>query len=232
MISFRTFRKVCTATKSSWAISIEILIGIAACLASLLLFIWFTREIVERDTLAIDRSISLLVYGWRTPFLTQVMLIVSAFGNQLLLVFAALVAIIFSLHKHKKEAILFCIAIAMGGILDLSLKMMVQRARPAIAPLVIEHSYSFPSGHSMDAFIFYALMAYFSYHYLHDRRFTIIVTALSATLILLIGFSRIYLGVHYFTDVIAGYLAGFGWFISILLVEHTLIFYKLFRKTN
>lgn len=232
MNSLRKIKKICTSSKSSFAIALEILFGIAACLICTLLFIWFSREIVEKDTMALDHSISILVYSWRTPLFTQLMLLASAFGNQLMLIMAGLVAVVFSIKKHKKEAVLFCIALMMGGILDLSLKMMIQRPRPNIAPLIFENSYSFPSGHSMNAFIFYALMAYFSYHFFHDRRFSIVTTVTASLMILLVGFSRIYLGVHYFTDVLAGYIAGFGWFMSILLVEHSLIFYKLFRQTE
>lgn len=224
--------RFCKSSHSSVVITIEVLLGLLFCVLSLAIFVWLSKEILEKDTTLLDHGISVLVYGLRTPFLTQVMLWVTAFGSQIMLILAALVAVIFALKKHPKEALLFCVAIGMGVVLNTAFKMMAQRPRPTLSPLVIEHSYSFPSGHAMNSFIFYALLSYFSYHFFRNKTVSIIVTVLCGLLILLIGFSRIYLGVHYFTDVLAGYIAGFWWFISILLVEHTLIFYRLFKKSE
>lgn len=220
------------SSRSSFIITIEVFLGILICLVSLLLFFVFAKEIMEKDSALLDQQFSLFVYTLRTPFLTQLMLAITAFGDKLLLLFAATLSIIFAIRNHKKEAVLFCLALAMGAFLNTSFKAMAQRPRPYIAPLVVEQYYSFPSGHAMNSFIFYSLIAYFSYHFFRNKKLTLVATCFSAGLILLIGFSRIYLGVHYLTDVIAGYLAGFWWFITILLVEHTLIFYKLFRKTE
>ena len=225
-------RKFCISTHSSIIITSEVIFGLIFCILSLVVFVWFSREILEKDTVFIDQSISLLVYSWRTPFLTQLMILITAFGNQILLILAASVTIIFAIKKHRKEAVLFCLAIAMGAVLNSTFKLMAQRPRPTLSPLIVEKSYSFPSGHAMNSFIFYALLAYFSYHFFRNKAMSIFVSIACGILIFLIGFSRIYLGVHYFTDVIAGYIAGFWWFITILLVEHTLLFYRLFKKSE
>lgn len=213
-------------------ITAEVLLGIGLCLLSLIFFVSFSREIADADFTFIDRTISMFVYSLRTPALTQFMLLISSFGESLCLVLAALVAIVFLVKQHRKEAVLFCLVLIMGFLLNTSLKTMFHRARPNIAPLVIEQSYSFPSGHAMNSFIFYALMAYFSYHFFRHKGLTIVLSLGAIALVLLIGFSRIYLGVHYFTDVLAGYLAGFWWFITVLLIEHTLVFYKLYKKSE
>ncbi len=229
---FSKLHAFCKSSPSALIVTFEVLAGLVFCFIGLAAFVWFTKEILERDNLLFDQAFSMSVYALRTPQLTSLMLLFTSFGNQVLLALAGTIAIIFSIRKHKKEAVLFCVAIAMGAVLNSAFKMMVQRPRPNISPLVIERSYSFPSGHAMNSFIFYALVAYFSYHFFRNKKVSIVVTILCGALILLIGFSRIYLGVHYLTDIIAGYIAGFWWFITILLVEHTLIFYRLFRKSE
>ncbi len=220
------------SSRSSFLITLEVAVGILACILSLGIFVLFAKEILERDTIHLDQHISLFVYTLRTPWLTSVMLFITSLGARYLLILAALTGIIFSIKRHKKEAVLFGVALAMGTILNLFFKEVAQRPRPTFSPLVVETSFSFPSGHSMNAFIFYALIAYFSYHFFRNKKLAIVTSCFSAVIILLIGFSRIYLGVHYFTDVLAGYIAGFWWFVTILLVEHTLVFYRLFKQSE
>ena len=102
----------------------------------------------------------------------------------------------------------------MGGsaLLDWLLKDLFRRPRPHFAhPLVVETSYSFPSGHAMESFVVYGMLAYFAVLTLRSWRARTAVVIGVALLVILIGFSRMYLGVHYFSDVIGGYAAGVVW---------------------
>ncbi|MEP7167282.1 MAG: phosphatase PAP2 family protein [Candidatus Woesebacteria bacterium] len=164
--------------------------------------------------------------------MTSFMEFVSSFGDNICLALAGLVSVIFLMKKHRIEAVLFCLVLLMGLILNNTFKLLYQRPRPNISPLVVEHSYSFPSGHAMNSFIFYALLVYFSYHFFHKKSLTILMSIVAVVLVGMIGFSRVYLGVHYFTDVVAGYIAGFWWFITVLLIQHLLIFYKLYKSSE
>ena len=117
-------------------------------------------------------------------------------------------------------------------MINTALKTFIARERPSQSPLVIENTYSFPSNHAMNATIFFGLISYFSFHFFRKKSLSVMISLLSILLIILIGFSRIYLGVHYFSDVMAGYFAGFWWFVTVLLVDHTLKFYKLFKEES
>lgn len=227
------FKKVFFFSISSWEAfkaSLKLIITMVLCLLSLVFFFKVASEVVEAEFTSMDVAISLFVYSFRTPLLTQLMLLITSLGNEVSLILTAIISIIFLIKKHRKEAVLFCIVLLMGLILNIFLKQTYQRPRPNISPLITEMNYSFPSGHAMNSFIFFALLAYFSHHFFHKKSLTILSTVIAIILILLIGMSRIYLGVHYFTDVIAGYIAGFWWFITVLLIERLLIFYKFYKK--
>ena len=120
----------------------------------------------------------------------------------------------------------------MSALINYALKSVIQRPRPSFYPLLLESDYSFPSGHSMDSFVFYATLAYLVFHFTGNKEFAVVCSAFSIVLIIAIGISRIYLGVHYPTDVLAGYLGGLGWFTSVILIQKTLIFYKLFKEKH
>jgi undecaprenyl-diphosphatase len=96
-----------------------------------------------------------------------------------------------------------------GALLNTGLKSVFHRARPTFASEFPVSSWSFPSGHAMDSLIGYGLLAYWLGERFPHRRF--IIRYAAAALILLIGFARIYLGVHYLSDVIAGFAAGTLW---------------------
>lgn len=103
-------------------------------------------------------------------------------------------------------------AFGVGEALVYALKAFFQRARPSLR-LAAAHGYSFPSGHSFTALVVYGLLIALLWKRSIGRGWKVTGTVLLSALIVLVGFSRIYLGVHYFTDVVGGFLLGFGWLI-------------------
>lgn len=102
--------------------------------------------------------------------------------------------------------------LAGGGILDLALKKVFQRPRPLWdAPILTAAGWSFPSGHAMGSFVAYGMLAYILVLHRSSRDARVAIVAAAALLVLAIGFTRLYLGVHYFSDVIAGYAGGTVW---------------------
>lgn len=110
--------------------------------------------------------------------------------------------------KQKSEAFLFVSTMAFSGIFNQILKMLYHRPRPTIQPLIEATGYSFPSGHSMASFTFYGLLAFFFILKIRQPIARIGILLLATCTVLMVGVSRIYLGVHYPTDVAAGFTAG------------------------
>jgi undecaprenyl-diphosphatase len=123
--------------------------------------------------------------------------------------------------EHKKRVVTLVIVLVIGVVISLTLKAVFQRARPALAPLVGAAGYSFPSGHSMNAMVFYSAIAYLALRYATQRPASLLVVVLSAVVVLAVGFSRVYLGVHYPADVLAGYAVGACWLAAALLVSRS-----------
>jgi len=113
--------------------------------------------------------------------------------------------------------------VAGSALLNWLLKDFFQRPRPHFAhPLLVETSYSFPSGHAMESFVAYGMLAYFAVLALRTWEARVGVVCGAALLVVLIGFSRMYLGVHYFSDVIAGYAAGGVWLSALITGAETI----------
>lgn len=220
------------SSKESFVITIEVVIGIALCVFSLASFLYFTEGMLEADFNQFDTTVAEAVYQLRNPTLTYLMTDITTLGSATQVVIMSLVGIIFLLKKHKKESIVFSLALMMGILINGALKLLIQRPRPHLDPLIAERMSSFPSGHTMNAFIFFSLLSYFSYHFFKKKKWTLLITTFSVICIFLVGFSRIYLGVHHPSDVLAGFIAGFWWFITVLLIDKTMIFYKLFKKSE
>jgi len=166
-------------------------------------FAYLQMDIVARN----------FVEGINTPAVTSLMQRITWIGNPVPVAALSLLIGIFLSYRHSRRR-LYCFAAIMGGgaLLNLFLKDAFQRARPAIPHIVLAGGYSFPSGHSMGSVLFFGGLAYvlmFSTERSGLQRILAVVLCTIAAL--LIGFSRIYLGVHYLSDVIAGYTAGFCW---------------------
>jgi len=158
----------------------------------------------------------LIRQGWATGLMVFITIF---FSPVTLPIFAALLVIWFLLKKQTKKAVLVIIGLGGGFLLEVGLKMIIARPRPPYQLAIINDysltSYSFPSGHAMLAIIFFAIMVYcFKDHFKNPlaRRLYIIVNIF---LCALVGFSRLYLGVHWFSDVIGGFIIGIIWFYLI-----------------
>ncbi len=97
------------------------------------------------------------------------------------------------------------------------LKVLFQRERPDVLHLIAVNGYSFPSGHAMISMSFYGLLIYIFLRHLHSKCLRVCITAVFGLLIFFIGLSRVYLGVHYASDVIAGFVIGIIWLKPMIL---------------
>lgn len=151
--------------------------------------------------------------------ITAVMIFISFLGSAITLITLSLASIF--LIKDKKYSKLIMLNLALSFILNKILKLIIARPRPPRLRLVIENGYSFPSGHSMVSFAFYGFLIYLINKNLKNKKIKYPLIILLSLLILLIGISRIYLGVHYVTDVLGGYIIG---------LIYLIVFIKILKK--
>jgi undecaprenyl-diphosphatase len=183
-------------------------------LLCLLLFILIAWLIGGQKISRFDTSIISVVQGLESPVWTIVMKMFTFIGSTPVVAVLSIVIIIF-LYKvlhHRLEIILFIVILAGSSILNAILKTAFHRQRPTLHRLIEESGFSFPSGHSMAAFALYAALAFLLWRHVHSRKARYAVIGLSIFMIVAIGLSRIYLGVHYPSDVIGAYLASGCWF--------------------
>lgn len=226
-IALKDFSK---SSRAVFALFIEILIGISILLLSLFVFFKLAEDIVEKEVIFFDDTIIHFVYSFRSPQMTEFMKGITFFGGEIFLGIAVIITILILLREHKKDALVFSFIFFLAIMLNTLLKSLFQRPRPNFHPLIHESYYSFPSGHAMNSFVFYTCLSFFIFRLLRNKPLGIALTMAAGLLIGLIGLSRIYLGVHYPSDIIAGYAAGLIWFVIVLCFEKTILFLRLFKK--
>lgn len=209
----------------------EICIGIIAAIGSLYIFLKLTHKIIDKEIIYFDGLLMDFIYHLHSPFLTNIMKQITFFGGEIFIGSAIIITIILLVIKrYRKDALIFSFVLFFGIVLNLILKGAFQRERPDFFALVTENTFSFPSGHSMNSFIFFMSLSYFIFHNTRNKNLGILLSILSGAVVLLIGISRIYLGVHYPSDVLGGYAAGLLWFVLVLLFEKIIIFLRLLRE--
>ncbi|EWG09772.1 phosphatase PAP2 family protein [Cytobacillus firmus] len=184
----------------------------------LLLFIEIVDELKEEELIHFDESLIQYVQAFISPRLTEFMSVVTFLGSVKWLAFSVLAAAVL-LFLFKKRSLLWFMVLSsgLGALFNLLLKWIFKRERPDIRPLIEEQGFSFPSGHSMGSFIFYGSLAYMIIHLAKRKRWKAAWTVLLGCFIIMIGLSRIYLGVHFPSDVIAGFAAGGAW-LTIMII--------------
>ncbi|MDP8932676.1 MAG: phosphatase PAP2 family protein [Cyanobacteriota bacterium] len=198
-------------------ISIIRLAGLAVSALAMWGFATIAEGVLGKQSYAFDSSILLALRQLHTPLRDRVMLGFTFLGEpNLLLVICLSLGIVLLARNHRSEAA--TIAIAGGGAigLNLLLKKLFARARPQLWERVVNVTfYSFPSGHAMISMVIYGLLGYFLGSRFPKQRWWI--NSLTVVLVAAIGFSRLYVGVHWPTDVIAGYTAGLVWLITCII---------------
>ncbi|MBB6638423.1 phosphatase PAP2 family protein [Cohnella thailandensis] len=167
-----------------------------------------------------DRAIIDFWQSRESATLTNGMKAFTAIGSGIpvVVISIAIMLFLFFVLNHRKELILFAFVLAGSEILNVALKLVFHRERPSFHRLVQASGYSFPSGHSMGAFSLYGIAAFLLWKHISSRRGRTLLILVSCALVLAIGISRIYLGVHYPSDVLAGYLASGFWLTASITV--------------
>jgi len=162
------------------------------------------------------------VYRLASPLFTKVMQVISFMGSGIALVILMAVAVYLLCHFHRgRAAALLAITMAGSSGLSVVLKNTFHRPRPAAFFGAVPNSYSFPSGHALNSLCFYGTIAAIVFMYVRRPRARWGIWLTAALTIGMIGFSRIYLGVHYPSDVIASYCAGIVWVRLVVLLSRS-----------
>lgn len=201
-------------------IELMILLAIALVIGGTWLFIALADEVIEGETTSIDEQLLLTLRNpadqsdpLGPPWVEESMRDFTALGGGgvLLLLTASVVIYLIILRKYR-AALLIALAVIGGALLSQLLKNSIGRPRPDLVPHgSIVYSTSFPSGHSMSAAATYLTLGALLARLQPRRRLKIYVLLLAMLITVLVGISRVYLGVHWPTDVLAGWAAGAVW---------------------
>ena len=195
-------------------LGLHLTLGLLAAAGCVWIFGRLAADVVSNDPLlSVDQTVATAIHELRTPTLTAFFLTVTALGSMEAIALVSLVGtVVFG--AWRRWLLFGTWVIAAGGsmVLILLLKALFARPRPYFEqPVLLETYYSFPSGHAMEAVVLYGMLAYFAVPALRTWRTRAAVVFGTSLLILLIGFSRMYLSVHYFSDVVARFAAGGVW---------------------
>jgi undecaprenyl-diphosphatase len=193
--------------------TLELFLGFIICAAALLLFSLLAKNIIGNSSLVqLDQNVATALHAWATPNSTLIFEIISLLGFQVLWGVVAVVALYYTLKRYWIHLIVWLAGYVGAELLNALLKMAFNRPRPFFTdPLLTAANASFPSGHAMVSLVVYGLLAFFILLQVKSAWARSAIILGTILLVLLIGISRLYLGVHYFSDVAAGYVGGVIW---------------------
>lgn len=187
---------------------------VGGMVASLILLLLFGQFALHYEKLGeFDRRVYQTINGWQQDVVTCLMVVVTHMGSAPVEIGLALLMLYQTRKRqryHKVDAVMLAICLSGAWMLNEVLKSVFQRTRPEWMHLVAASGYSFPSGHAMISVAFYGFLGYILWQKRQGGPWVLAGLALAT----LIGISRVYLGVHYPTDVLAGFLIGGAWLIS------------------
>lgn len=187
----------------------------------LIIFIVILENVFDSEIVTFDTTIYNAISLSRTNAVTNILKIITQLGSAGFLILITILS--FVIIRNKKIPICIALNLASIGALNQISKRIIQRPRPEGFRLIEETGYSFPSGHSMASMAFYGLIIYFVFKYVKNKNAKIIICTILSLLVLLIGISRIYLGVHYASDVIAGFVLSIAYLVVYITIVLKLI---------
>jgi undecaprenyl-diphosphatase len=195
-----------------------LLVGFGAALVATFGVVELHDEILKASFEQGDQAIQSWVHGFTRPMLTEMMRGLSWIGSPFALVPAVTLAAGLMWWRGLKDDAVLVMAAALGGVvLDEVMKLHFKRLRPEVPwAFVHEHSFSFPSGHSVLAMVMYGVIVYKTQDKLRSRWAKAVLMAGAFLMVVGIGVSRVYLGVHYPSDVAGGYFVGAVWLAAVI----------------
>lgn len=185
-------------------------------LVPLIIFVSLAEDVAEREVFPFDRPVMMWLHGLSAPWITTVMEVVTELGGLVVVpVVAAVLAATLWWRGSRRNAMLLAAAVIGATLLNTVLKAVFRRARPDFwQHLVTESSYSFPSGHSMATMALAAALVVMAWH----TRWRWAAVVFGLVYVAAVGVSRMYLGVHYPSDVLAGWCVSAVWVAVVVVV--------------
>lgn len=182
------------------------------------IFAIFTYKVAADKTIYIDSA----VYNYISNNIinknrTEIVKMITNITSPIMVIITLLILVL--AIKDKKIKISLVINLLGITIINNLIKVIIARPRPEINKLVTETGYSFPSGHSITSMVFYGYLVYLTYKYINNKKIKIPLIIFLILLIPTIGLSRIYLGVHYASDVLCGFLLGIIYLILFISIS-------------
>ena len=216
-------------------LGLHLTIGAFILIGSAWLFGGIAEDVLHHDPLTIiDVQFSAWLHNRMAPPLTTFMLVMTLLGSTLFVGGTALLMALYLLWRRRwYELLILLLAVPGGMLLNTLLKIAFHRHRPSFSdPIVSLTSYSFPSGHTMAATVLCGVLAAFAVKHLHGWRWRLLAVILAVLMVFLIGFSRMYLGAHYLSDVLGASAEGLAWLALSLTAVETLERRKQNTKDN
>ncbi|AKD05523.1 phosphoesterase [Pontibacter korlensis] len=214
---------------TTYFIGLPLTLIVFAGLVNMALLSNLTESVIESEWIVtLDKKFTSALFDMRSDRLSQALYTITWLGDQqAVFVIGGVATIAFLLHRHWVSLVAFWLALGGVGLSVRFGKTIISRNRPVadVAYYVAEH-FSFPSGHATTAVVLYGMLSYLLYRRLSAFWQRALLVWETIIMIMLVGFSRIYLGVHYLSDVLAGFLLGALW----LLVGISIVEVMLYRK--
>lgn len=212
---------------------ITTIIAVIILVGTINLFEELTDALKSTYLATYDTRIGSTILSYRSPALTQYFSFITNFGHFWSYALAIVLCALLFYWKFKswKYLLQLVVVVLLALSSDYILKNIIDRTRPDIEHLVGISTSSYPSGHAMVSMAFYGFLIYLLYTVKITKTIKMILIALCAFLILNIGISRIYLGVHFPSDIAGGWIAGFFWIIFCILVLNLIRVFKRDPKT-
>jgi undecaprenyl-diphosphatase len=199
--------------------------GILVFATMTLILAEISEDVLSHEPLTVvDAQLSIWLHAHGSPWVTSAMRVATSFGSTLMVTCIAVALALYLLwRRHLYWLAALVLSVPGGALLNRLLKYACHRARPHFDnPILTLTGYSFPSGHTMMASVLYGVVAAYLCAHTPDWRWRLLIIVSAGVLITLVGFSRIYLGAHYLSDVLGAMAEGLAWLSLCLTVVYTI----------
>ncbi len=201
---------------------LPVLVGIISAVLLTITFARLAGEIIDKSVVNPDYQAALWVHSFSSPSLTVIFDFLTNLGGvSIEIILTGIILAGLFLRKLYQYAVYLVLATGGGALINGILKLIFQRPRPDLWPGIHQASgYSFPSGHAMSSACFYGFLIWLGFKLIRRHLLKILLAGALLLIILIVGLSRVYLGVHYPSDVLGGYLASSSWLVVLLTGSH------------